>query len=137
MYILQVAGSHAWSRAEPPHFVIDIFLSSHRSVPNAAGDHRAAATELPLAWRARGGALVSPTRTYNGTALGSFFDYPHLAPRPLAPPKASNPTYLRGGYVSMGGHSGRIFRCVSLPAPDGGASRRRATVILGIRWFLI
>jgi hypothetical protein len=88
--------------------------------PNAAGDHRAAVTELPLARRARGGALVPPTRTYNGTALGSS-RLPSPRPSPPRPSQSFEPHLSAWGVCEYGRSFGEDFPLRVTARPGWGS----------------
>ena len=108
-----------------------VFLLSHRTVPNEAGDHRAA-SELPLG-RGRF-AWHPPTRSphkYNGLYGPGFISV--MTPGdPLPPPLPTHrtPLFRRGSSGGCRKHPpwGGFFGAFHGPPPDGGASRRRATV---------
>ena len=99
-----------------------VFLLSHRTVPNEAGDHRAALNSL----LAEGGSLTPPTshpHKYNGLYGPGYISV--MTPGdPLAPPsRPIEPPFSVGEVrevVEKPSTLGRIFRCVSRPAPGWG-----------------
>jgi hypothetical protein len=113
-----------------------VFLLSHRTVPNEAGDHRAART-VPLG---RGRFVCDPpTRgphKYNGQYGPGYISV--MTPGdPLPPPSRHiEPPFSVGEVraIEFGrlwkNHPprGGFFDAFHGPPPDGGASRRRAMV---------
>jgi len=100
-----------------------VFLLSHRTVPNEAGDHRAA-SEPPLG---RGRFVCNlPTchpHKYNGL-YGPGFISAMTPGDPLPPPSRHiEPPFSVGAVrevVEKPSTLGRIFQCVSRPAPGWG-----------------
>ena len=114
---------HSQSPPEPPLPVLEKFVLSHRTVPNEAGNHRAA-SEPPLG---RGRFVCNlPTRNphkYNGLYGPGFISV--MTPGdPLPPPSRHiEPPFSVGEVrevVEKPSTLGRIFRCVSRPAPGWG-----------------
>jgi len=103
----------------------EVFLLSHRTVPNEAGDHRAALSP-PLAG---GGSFATPLRA-TPTSITAYTEYGPgfisvMTPGdPLPPPSRHiEPPFSVGEVrevVEKPSTLGRIFRCVSRPAPGWG-----------------
>ena len=99
-----------------------VFLLSHRTVPNEAGDHRVAGTPP---WQ---GAVRWPLPTcgphkYNGLYGPGFISV--MTPGDPLPPLSRHiePPFSVGEVrevVEKPSTLGRIFRCVSRPAPGWG-----------------